>query len=60
MRYTFQSDNLLVSSLLGGLSFTNGDKSVSLTALVPFIDPKSIKVSFKNGFLTVKAKRKNA
>lgn len=66
MKYDFESgslwglaDNGLASgNLLGGLSVSEDKKGICLEALAPNINPKSIEVSFKKGFLTIKADKR--
>lgn len=43
--------------LIDGLSVSEDNKGIRFEALAPHIDPKTIEVTFKKGFLTIKAKR---
>lgn len=45
------------SGMLDGLAVSGNNNNLCLEAMVPNIDPKTIKVTFNKGFLTIKAKR---
>lgn len=46
------------SGLLGGLTISEDNKGLRLSALAPRLDPKTLKVKFRRGFLDIRARVK--
>ena len=52
-----EKQSKISNTMLDGISVSEKNNILTLEALTPLINPKTIKVSFRNGFLKISAEK---